>query len=238
MNFEGKTVFITGITRGIGEAIAADFFNSGARVVGTGTKDTEVLKDVCHEYYRSDFSDVKQIQACADYVADIAPDIIINNAGINKIAPFAKIKPSDFLEIQQVNLYTPFLLCQAAIPSMLRKKWGRIVNISSIFGKISKEYRAAYSASKFALDGLTLSLAVEHARNGIIANCLSPGFTDTELTHEILGKEGIEEIEAMLPIGRMAKVEEISKSVLWLCSPSNTYITGQNIAVDGGFSRV
>jgi len=238
MTLENKTVFITGVTKGIGRAIAEEFYKSGARVIGTGTKDCDTWKSVCHDYYCSDFSDRQQIFECAKYVKKNAPDILINNAGINKIAPFTKIVSSDFLAIQQVNLYAPFLLCQAAIPSMLSKQWGRIVNISSIFGKISKENRAAYSASKFALDGLTLSLAVEHACNGIIANCISPGFTDTELTHKVLGKQGIEEIESMIPIGRMAKVEEIAKSVLWLCSPSNTYITGQNIAVDGGFSRV
>ena len=121
---------------------------------------------------------------------------------------------------------------------MKRKGWGRIVNISSIWGKISKEHRASYSASKFALDGMTLALAAEHAADGILANCVAPGFTDTELTHQMLGDEGIRRIVSTVPIRRMASVEEIARFVVWLSGPENTYITGQNIAIDGGFSRV
>ena len=143
-----------------------------------------------------------------------------------------------FQRIQLVNVFAPFSLCQAAIPSMQHKGWGRIVNISSIWGKIGKEHRAAYSASKFALDGLTLSLAAEHAADGILANCVAPGFTDTELTQKMLGEEGIRKILTTVPIRRMANVEEIARFVVWLSSPENSYITGQNIAIDGGFSRV
>ena len=121
---------------------------------------------------------------------------------------------------------------------MKEKNWGRIVNISSIWGKISKAHRASYSASKFALDGLTASLAAEFARNGILANCVSPGFTDTELTSQTLGKKGIEEILKTVPIGRMAKPEEIANLVLWLGSDKNEYVSGQNISIDGGFTRV
>jgi NAD(P)-dependent dehydrogenase (short-subunit alcohol dehydrogenase family) len=163
---------------------------------------------------------------------------LINNAGINKNLPFVEIDTIMFQRIQQVNVFAPFSLCQAAIPSMQRKGWGRIVNISSIWGKIGKEHRAAYSASKFALDGLTLSLAAEHAADGILANCVAPGFTDTELTQKMLGEEGIRKILTTVPIRRMANVEEIARFVVWLSSPENSYITGQNIAIDGGFSRV
>jgi NAD(P)-dependent dehydrogenase (short-subunit alcohol dehydrogenase family) len=163
---------------------------------------------------------------------------LINNAGINKNLTFVEIDPIMFQRIQQVNVFAPFSLCQAAIPSMQRKGWGRIVNISSIWGKIGKEHRAAYSASKFALDGLTLSLAAEHAADGILANCVAPGFTDTELTQKMLGEEGIRKILTTVPIRRMANVEEIARFVVWLSSPENSYITGQNIAIDGGFSRV
>jgi len=118
------------------------------------------------------------------------------------------------------------------------KSWGRIVNISSIWGKIGKEYRASYAASKFALDGITLSIAAEHSQDGIIANCVAPGFTDTELTRRVLGDEGIAELLAKVPLRRMASIEEIASFVTWLGSNENTYISGQNIAIDGGFSRV
>ena len=236
LNFENKTVLVTGATRGIGAAIATTFLTAGAKVIGTGTH--AASSGSFDEYFQADFTDVDQISACADYVRSTKPDVLINNAGINKNLSFVEIDPIMFQRIQQVNVFAPFSLCQAAIPSMQRKGWGRIVNISSIWGKIGKEHRAAYSASKFALDGLTLSLAAEHAADGILANCVAPGFTDTELTQKMLGEEGIQKILTTVPIRRMANVEEIARFVVWLSSPENSYITGQNIAIDGGFSRV
>jgi NAD(P)-dependent dehydrogenase (short-subunit alcohol dehydrogenase family) len=236
LTFQGKKVFITGATRGIGAAIANEFLSFGAQVIGTGTHQVPVHS--LHQYFQTDFSKLEQIEKCAKFVQEIEPDILINNAGINKNLPFVDIDPVLFQHIQQVNVFAPFRLCQAVIPSMQRKAWGRIVNISSVWGKIGKAHRASYSASKFALDGLTLSLAAEHAADGILANCVAPGFTDTELTHRMLGDEGIRKIVSTVPIGRMATVEEIASFVVWLASEKNTYITGQNIAIDGGFSRV
>jgi NAD(P)-dependent dehydrogenase (short-subunit alcohol dehydrogenase family) len=236
LNFDNKTVLVTGATRGIGAAIAIAFREAGAKVIGTGTQPEST--GPFDEYFQADFSDLYQINACADYVRSIEPDILVNNAGINKNLPFVEIDPVLFQRIQQVNVFAPFSLCQAAIPSMQRKRWGRIVNISSIWGKIGKEHRASYSASKFALDGLTLSLAAEHAADGILANCVAPGFTDTDLTQKMLGEEGIRKILATVPIRRMASVEEIAGFVVWLGSLENSYITGQNIAIDGGFARV
>jgi 3-oxoacyl-[acyl-carrier protein] reductase len=120
---------------------------------------------------------------------------------------------------------------------MKSKSWGRIVNISSVWGVISKEFRAAYSASKFALDGLTLALSHEHAADGILANCLAPGFIDTELTRRVLGEEEIARLVGAVPSRRLGQSEEIARLVVWLCSSENTYLTGQNIVIDGGFSR-
>ena len=134
--------------------------------------------------------------------------------------------------------FAPFLLCQAAVPAMKLKRWGRIVNISSIWGKISKEHRASYSASKFAIDGMTLALAAEHSVDGIIANSIAPGFIDTELTRRILSETDIKSLVSSVPIGRLGQINEIASLVLWLTSEENTYLTGQNISIDGGFSRV
>jgi short-subunit dehydrogenase len=236
MGVQNKTVFVTGATRGIGMAISAAFQAAGAKVIGAGTQ--KGATGPFDDYYQADFSHSDQIRSCAEYVRKLEPDILINNAGINVNAPFTEIDLEDFQKIQQVNVFAPFSLCQAAIPSMRRKGWGRIVNVSSVWGKISKAHRATYSASKFALDGMTLALAAEFAADGILANCIAPGFTDTELTHSMLGAEGIRKIITTVPIGRMATVDEIALFVVWLGGATNTYITGQNIAIDGGFSRV
>lgn len=234
---KGKTVLVTGASRGIGAEIARAFAVRGARVIGTRTA-IGASDSPCSDWLVADFSDIAQIHACAKQVSDIAPDVLVNNAGINKIGPFTSIDPEDFLRIQQVNVFAPFLLCQAAIPAMKAHAWGRIVNISSIWGKIGKEYRAPYAASKFALDGITLAIAAEHSQDGILANCVAPGFTDTELTRRVLGEEGIRQLTAMVPARRMASSQEIANFVAWLGSGENTYITGQNIAIDGGFTRV
>ncbi len=236
--FSGKKVFITGASRGIGRTIAQAFRDEGAWVIGTHTRESNETDDVCQEWVAADFLDLNQIKACAGRVRDAQPDVLVNNAGINKIAPFVEINSDEFMAIQQVNTFAPFILCQAAIPSMKRKGWGRIVNVSSIWGKISKEHRASYSASKFAIDGMTLALAAEHSADGIVANSIAPGFIDTELTRRVLGEAGIRSITSLVPARRLGQPDEIARLVLWLASEENTYLTGQNIAIDGGFSRV
>lgn len=238
MHFSGKKVFVTGASRGIGRAIAQAFRTSGAWVIGTRTGISRETDDVCHEWITTDFLEMGQIKTCADFIRHAEPDVLINNAGINKIAPFVEITLNDFQSIQQVNVLAPFLFCQASIPAMVRRSWGRIVNVSSVWGKIGKEYRASYSASKFAIDGMTLALAAEHSANGIMANCIAPGFIDTELTRKVLGEQGMQAIVSTVPARRLGQVDEIARMVLWLASEENTYLTGQNIAIDGGFSRV
>jgi NAD(P)-dependent dehydrogenase (short-subunit alcohol dehydrogenase family) len=238
MRFSKRTVFVTGASRGIGAALARAFRAEGARVIGTRTGAASNDDGSCQEWITADFVRMNDIRSCADEVRRCAPDILVNNAGMNKIGPFADIDPADFLRIQQVNVFAPFLLCQAAIPGMKERRWGRIVNIASIWGKVSKRYRASYSASKFALDGLTVSLAAEYAADGILANCVSPGIINTELTQRVLGEDGIRDIVTSIPSKRLGEADEIARLVLWLASDENTYLAGQNIAIDGGFTRV
>lgn len=228
---------VTGGTRGIGEAIARKLLDDGASVVVTGRSPDGKAPDRC-SYHAVDLSDRAASEEFAANVSGWGVDILINNAGINKIGAFSEYKIGDFDKIQEVNVRAPFLLCQGVIPSMKEKGWGRIVNISSIFGKVSKEYRASYSASKFALDGMTAALAAEVARYGILANCVAPGVIDTELTRQVLGDKGMTEIVSRIPAGRLGTPWEIAAFVVWLAGPENTYISGQNIAIDGGFTRV
>ena len=227
---------MTGATRGIGAAVAAHLRRQGAHVIGTG-RSAAAPAEGLDDYLAADFSERQGIERCAAAVERLSPDILINNAGTNKIAPFAQVSFDDFARIQMVNVCAPFALCQAAVGGMRARGWGRIVNLSSIWGKVGREQRAAYSASKFALDGLTLALALEYAPHGVLANCVAPGFTDTELTRRILDAEQLRALTQAVPLRRMAGVEEIAALVAWLAGPENTYLTGQNIAIDGGFAR-
>ena len=231
-----KRVLITGATRGIGEAIAKKYKELGYQVVGTGTKST-VTPNYLDDCLLADFTDMEDIKSLSNLVQSLDIDVLINNAGINKIDPFCQIEHQDFLQIQQVNVFAPFSLCQAVLPNMEKKGWGRIVNISSVWGKLSKAGRGSYSTSKFAIDGLTLSIASEFASKGILANSVAPGFIDTDMTRKNLGDAGIAQMLTNVPIGRLANVNEVAKFVQWLGSDQNTYISGQNIAIDGGFTR-
>jgi NAD(P)-dependent dehydrogenase (short-subunit alcohol dehydrogenase family) len=130
------------------------------------------------------------------------------------------------------------VLCRAVVGGMRQRGFGRIVNITSIFSIVSKERRASYSASKFGLDGMTAALAAEVAADGVLANCVSPGFVDTELTRRILGDDGMRELAARVPMRRFAQPHEIAALVAWLVGPDNSYVSGQNMVIDGGFTRV
>jgi 3-oxoacyl-[acyl-carrier protein] reductase len=120
---------------------------------------------------------------------------------------------------------------------MRERGWGRIVNIASIWSVVSRPGRGSYSASKFALDGLTAALAAEVAADGVLVNCVSPGFVDTELTRSVLGEDGVAQLVSEVPAGRLAQPDEIAALVAWLAGPENTFVSGQNIVIDGGFSR-
>ncbi|OGT14982.1 MAG: dehydrogenase [Gammaproteobacteria bacterium RIFCSPLOWO2_02_FULL_38_11] len=237
MILKGHRALVTGGTRGIGRAIAIALKQAGADVLITGTQENTKVPPG-YQYEAVDFSDEKFSKLFFGKIKKSDFTILINNAGINKIAPFSEISSKDYENIQRINMRAPFLLSQAVLPAMRKKKWGRIINMASVFGVVSREFRASYSVSKFGLDGMTAALAAEVAKEGILVNTVSPGFIDTELTRSVLGEEGMREMAARIPMKRLGKPEEIAKLVCWLVSPENTYISGQNIIIDGGFTRV
>jgi len=232
-----KLAVVTGGTRGIGCAIAKRLLKDGMDVIVTGTKSDGICTDGA-SYYEVDFLKNDSVNEFVEYLKQQKIDILINNAAINKIGEFAAIDIDDFDSILKVNLRTPLLLCQAVIPHMKKKKWGRIINLTSIFGSISKKYRASYSSSKFGLDGMTVALSAELSEFNILANSVAPGFIDTDLTRNILGEGEIAELQDLIPMKRLGMVDEIASLISWLVSDENSYITGQNLLIDGGFSRV
>jgi NAD(P)-dependent dehydrogenase (short-subunit alcohol dehydrogenase family) len=233
----GRRVLITGGTRGIGYAVANTFLEQEAEVHVTGTK-KDGKGPHGSIFHSCDFSNNESLEKLCSSLKESGINILINNAGINKIEAFSDINPEDFQNIMQVNLYSAFRLTQAVLPRMLSKKWGRVVNITSIFSIVSKEFRAPYSASKFGMDGMTASLAAEVSKSGVLVNSVAPGFIDTELTRKVLGDKGMQEMASKVPIRRMGTPEEVARLILWLASEENTFVSGQNIAIDGGFSRV
>ncbi len=228
---------VTGGTRGIGKSISNLLLREGCKVMITGTTiDKSKYSDF--ECFEVDFKDQETTKEFLKVAKSFKPEILINNAGINIIDNFVDINEEDFDSVMRVNVKAPFLISQAVLPRMKKNNYGRIVNICSIFGSVSKARRASYSASKFALDGLTKALSAELSEFNILANCVSPGVIETNLTKEILGTEGIAEMKMKIPQGRLGTIEEVAELVSWLASKNNSYVSGQNILIDGGFTIV
>jgi 3-oxoacyl-[acyl-carrier protein] reductase len=243
IDFSNKTVIVTGSTRGIGAAIVELFQQCNAQVIGTGTNNKELkrLNQVSKErktnYIHLDFTSNESVQGFLGFIdKQDRIDVLINNAGVNKIDSIQNVTEDDWDWINNVNLRGPFQLTKAVSGLMKKQGQGKIVNIASIFGVVSKSKRAAYSTTKWGLIGFTKAVALDLAPYNILVNVVSPGFVDTQLTRNILGEKGIKEITETIPQQRLATVEEIAKTVVYLTSDHNTYISGQNIIVDGGFT--
>ena len=239
IDFTNKTVLVTGGTRGIGASIVRHFENLNAEVIATGANKDQLHKSINRrvKYHYLDLRNEKSISDFIEYISQRKKiDVLINNAGMNKIDPIEKIKDEDWHNIYNINLYGPFLLTREISKIMKKNKYGRIVNIASIFGVISREKRAAYSSTKAGLIGLTKATAHDLAKDNILVNSISPGFINTELTKNILGEKSIKELSNSIPLKRLGDSDEIAKLVLFLTSDQNTYITGENIIIDGGYT--
>jgi len=248
LKFSGKVVLITGATRGIGAAIARDFQAAGAELILTGTDPAKIeelnrvnaakgIRNI--RYVQADFDDEASLEAFLDEISRLPRlDVCVNNAGINRNNLIADVLLEDMERILRVNLRAPTLICRAASRKMQAARYGRIVNITSIWSVVSKPKRSVYAATKAGLVGLTRTIAADLAPYNVLANCVSPGFVLTELTRSTLSPQEMEEMAGLVPLKRMAHPAEISKLVLFLASDLNTYITGQNIVIDGGFSSV
>lgn len=219
-----RRVFITGGRRGIGKAIVNRFREAGYDVTAPTREEL----------------DLNNSESIANYLSEHAEeafDVIINNAGCNDIHEIEEITDAEIETMINVNLIAPMKLIRGMVGSMKHRRYGRIVNIGSIWASVSKSGRCVYSATKNGVHGITNTLAVELAEYNILVNTVCPGFTMTELTKKNNTPEQIAEIVKDIPIGRMAMPEEMAEIVYFLSSEKNTYLTGQKIVVDGGFSE-
>jgi NAD(P)-dependent dehydrogenase (short-subunit alcohol dehydrogenase family) len=245
IDFSNQVVLVTGATRGIGKQIADDFAALGANLILTGTKEEQIrvlnksmgkdnerkLKYICVDFTNSESTEgfIEELKSYSKI------DVCVNNAGINRINYIDETHTRDWEDIMTVNLKVPFLIIREVSKIMKKNKYGRIVNISSIFGVISREKRSIYSSSKFGLRGLTVAASNELAKYNVLVNAVSPGFVLTELTKSILSKKEMKELTEQIPARRLADPAEISRIVLFFASKLNTYVTGQNVIVDGGY---
>lgn len=214
---------ITGGSRGIGRATAKVFAEHGYEVV-TPTR------------AELDLSSRESVEAYVAAHADEPLDTLVNNAGINDLTTIENADDEKIEHMLEVDLVSPIRLLRGFVPALRKSPCGRVVNIGSIWAAVSKPGRGLYSAAKNGLHGITNALACEVASDGVLVNTICPGFTATELTVQNNSKDEIAEIEALIPVGRMAQPKEIAKAVYYFGSSENTYITGQKILVDGGFT--
>jgi NAD(P)-dependent dehydrogenase (short-subunit alcohol dehydrogenase family) len=242
----GKTALITGGGRGIGRAIALVFAQHGARVA-VAARTREQVETVAREIGDNAVAlvcDVSNPEQVAEIFADIKPDILVNNAGIAESATFVTTTDDMWNRHIAINLSGTFYCTRAALPAMLEKGWGRIINIASIAAKTGAPYVAAYTASKHGVLGLTRSLALEVAARGITVNAICPGYVDTEMVSRGVetitaktgrsAEEALNALKKMSPQNRLTTPEEVAALALLLASDEGRGINGQGINIDGG----
>jgi len=241
----GKTALVTGASGGIGGAIAKALHAQGAKVVLSGTRAEalEVLKVELGERAftatanLSDIASVEALPKAAEAAAGAPIDILVNNAGITKDNLFMRMKDDEWDQVIAVNLTAAFRLSRAVLRGMMKKRWGRIVQISSVVGATGNPGQGNYAAAKAGLVGMTKSLAAEVASRNITVNAVAPGFIQTAMT-EVLTDQQKEMISQRIPAGRMGMPNEIAAAVVYLASEEAAYVTGETIHINGGMAMI
>jgi 3-oxoacyl-[acyl-carrier protein] reductase len=231
---EGKVALVTGASRGIGHAIAQELERLGAKVVGTSTSEAGAAKVPG----LGKVLDVKDPAQCDSVIESIQKDlgdiaILVNNAGITRDNLALRMKDADWDEVIDTNLRAVFRLSRAVMRGMMKARWGRIVNITSVVGTSGNPGQANYAAAKSGVVGMTKSLARELGSRNITVNCVAPGFIDTDMTRA-LSDEQRKALLAQIPLGRLGSAADVAAAVGYLVSPAGDYVTGAVLAVNGG----
>ena len=240
----GRKVILTGGTGGIGRAIAKRLVDRGAIVTISGTKKT-VLDEISSElsqnafFLVNDLSESGAVETLLSFAYEKMGevDILINNAGITRDGLMVRMGDDDWLDVIAINLTAGFKLARGCLKSMMKNRWGRIINISSVVGFTGNPGQANYAASKAGIIGMTKSLAAEVASRNITVNCIAPGYIKTAMTESLTEKQ-TSELLKLVPSGRMGVPEDIAASVLYLSSEEASYLTGQTIHINGGLAMV
>ena len=238
LDFKNKIVLITGGEGGLGKSICGKFLQLGAKVIVTTTKKELVNKKSSKKIYMHlNYNNKNSVQNFLNNLRKIKKiDILINNAGINQLSYINEIDEKYLEEIYGVNLKGPIIMTKQISKIMIKNRSGKIVNISSIFGVVGKSGRSLYSATKFGLIGLTKSSALDLAKYNILVNSVAPGVINAGLTKKILKSKELKKIKDEIPLNRLGEPLAVSYLVCFLCSNLNTYITGQNFVIDGGYT--
>lgn len=240
----GRIAVVTGGSRGIGKAIALELAENGANVVINYSKDSKGAQEVA-ENIRNKGIDCLTIKANVSFASEVENmvetiierygriDILVNNAGITRDSLLARMKEKDWDDVIDINLKGVYNCTKSVVKIMMKQRWGRVVNISSVVGITGNPGQTNYSAAKAGIIGFTKSCARELASRGITFNAVAPGFIRTDMTDK-LRNEIKKELESKIPVGRLGKPEDVAHTVLFLVSSKADYITGQVINVDGG----
>jgi len=240
----GKTALVTGATGAIGEAIARALHKQGAMVAISGTR-REALDKLAGEFgdrvhvLPCDLGNAGEVEALVPKAEEVMGklDILVANAGVNKDNLFVQLKDEDWDKVIAVNLTATFRLTRAAVTRMMRRRWGRIIGISSVVGFTGNPGQGNYTASKAGMVGMLKSVAAEYARRNITANCIAPGIITSAMTDKLNDKQR-ETIMGRVPMGRLGTPQDIASAAVYLASEEAAYVTGQTIHVNGGMAMI
>ncbi len=244
LNLTGKKALVTGASGAIGREIAIYLHEQGAEVCSTGTRVEPLnllaaeLKDRCF-VIPCDLGNAEETTQLVDKAEQAMGqvDILVNNAGLTRDGLMVRMKDEDWEKVMEVNLGAAFRLSRAALRGMMKRRWGRIINITSIVGVTGNPGQVNYAASKAGMIGMAKSLALEVASRGVTVNCIAPGFIESPMT-DVLQSDQKDVLVSRIPAGRMGSPADIAAAALYLASPAAAYVTGQTLHVNGGMAMI